>query len=366
MEERRGGEDFGYCRSQSPLRELSATGGTIRQMGLSSFMNALGINSAVRVARIGLLLFGMILAVREFPRMHGTLLNAPALLKCRKYTANSKHPKMSMYADRLIIGQAHAPEPQEAVAVCKALRDEDLLTPEVALVSCGPMSRPDGIVYSTAPESALANDGRRFVIKGAGDPSIVVAEMVGYKFAQILGIPVPDFAVGKLANGEGPVFACELLEDVFRDVSMWLRKGEITNRDAVLRMLALDVLIANNDRNMNNLLGRSVPGQPGKIEVVAIDFEKARVVRSETPLTEIPTMKPKSFWPTGDLGRICREKLTLDMRVLKDFTKISEACINRVVDSCVGAAGAGFTRRDSVCLVLNKRLAKLESLVKEE
>ena len=271
-----------------------------------------------------------------------------------------------MAPHRIIIGHAPATDGVAPGTVNKGLTEEDLMIPEVNLVSkCGAMSRPEGIVYSTAPESALADDGKRYVIKGAGDVAVVMGELIGYKFAQVLRIPVPGFGVGRFGGEGEPVFACALLEDVFRDTSAWFAAGKVANMDAVLRLLALDAWIANNDRNMNNLLGRAAANKPGEIEVVAIDFEKARVARSETPLVEIPTMKPSSFWPTGDLGRLCRQKLKLDLGVVKEFSKLSEACVNRVVDSCVLAVGNSFTRRDSVCTVLNKRLDKLGVILKE-
>lgn len=237
---------------------------------------------------------------------------------------------------------------------------------EIALFSpCGPMTAPEGIVYSTSPQSALDQDGNRYVTKGAGDVDTVVAELIGYKFAELLEIPVPGFGVGRFGGQGGPLFVSEMLVDAQRDVSFWLKKKRFTNENAIVRLLALDVWIANNDRNMGGLLGRPTNAGSGKIEVVAIDFEKAQVVRSETPLTEIPLMRPKAFWPTGQLGALCREILNLDLRVVADFAVFNENRVGQIVDCCVAAVGDGFKKRDSVCIALQRRLAKLHDLVEE-
>ncbi len=271
-----------------------------------------------------------------------------------------------MHSGRIIIGQQPPAQAAQAQPAGGTLAPGDLLVREVALISHGgPVEAPEGIVYSTQPRTALDLDGNHYVTKGTGDVGMVVAELVGYKLAELLKIPVPGFGVGRFGADGEPLFVSEMVGDAQRDVAPWLKKKLVTNGDAVLRLLALDVWIANNDRNMGGLLGRPVQSEPGKIEIVAIDFEKAQVVRHDTPLVGIPLMNPKAFWPTGTLGKLCREVLNLDVGIVTEFAGFTDGQVGQVVDSCVAAVGDGFTRRDSVCFTLRKRLAKLTDLVKE-
>ena len=112
------------------------------------------------------------------------------------------------------------------------------------------MSRPLNIIYSTNPELAFDASGAKYCIKGSDDAGIVLAELLGHILAGFLHIPVPDFAVGHFSDIGSPVFASAFVENAARDVEPWLKRGKVSKCDTLARLIALDVWIANNDRNI--------------------------------------------------------------------------------------------------------------------
>jgi hypothetical protein len=160
------------------------------------------------------------------------------------------------------------------------------------------------------------------------------------------------------------VFASAVIENVTRDVTPWIKTRKVRNFDMLAKLIVLDTWLANNDRNIGNLLGRDA-GSDGEIEFVAIDFEKAAVVRKSAPLIEIPMMPPKSFWPRGLLGEMCRNVIKLNVQTLDIFKKISDEKIAQVVVTSSAAVRCGEERNDSIINVLKKRRDNLSKLVND-
>jgi hypothetical protein len=245
----------------------------------------------------------------------------------------------------------------------------NLIIPEVALSSnAGPMERPANIVYSTNPHLALAEDGSKYCVKGAEDVGIVLAELLGHVFAGIVQIPVPDYAVGRFDDASAPVFASSVLENAVRDVEPWVKLNRVSDTGLLSRLIALDIWLANNDRNIGNLLGRpEATSNNGSIELVAIDFEKAATVRKTAPTIEIPAMPPKSFWPRGTLGTYCRTRASIAKAGLSRFTGISDGQIHSAVGGAFAAVRMDNPEKmDTVRAILRKRRDNLESLLQAE
>ena len=242
----------------------------------------------------------------------------------------------------------------------------DLIVPEVSLVTKGPPVKAAlNVVYSTAPVSALDEFGNHYFVKGEDDHRIVLAEAISHVFAGLLEIPVPSYAVGRF-GGNGPaVFASSVVDNATRDVSLWIQRGKVSNPDMLTRLVALDVWVANNDRNMGNLLGRPSNTDANMIELVAIDFEKAAVVRKTAPLIEIAAMPAKGFWPRGDLGTRCKSFLKWSNADLERISAVSDENIAQVVASCVAAVRCDSAQNDSISHVLKKRRDGISVLVKE-
>ena len=119
------------------------------------------------------------------------------------------------------------------------------------------VSSAEGIVYSTDPHVAFDGFENRYVVKGESDPGIITAEIVGHLFATECGIPVPEFRIGTFANNNEKVFASRFV-DGLRDVRSHIKRKRLTNPETLPRTLALDVLLANKDRNAGNFVGRYV------------------------------------------------------------------------------------------------------------
>src|SRR5207244_2350028 len=71
--------------------------------------------------------------------------------------------------------------------------------------------------------------------------------------------------------------------------------------------VAVDVWLANTDRNIGNVLAR--PRSDKKFELVFIDFEKSLTLRPFPVI--LSNIQPGKLWPTGDLGHEIRAKKTL-------------------------------------------------------
>ncbi|HXN18454.1 MAG TPA: HipA family kinase [Candidatus Binatus sp.] len=189
---------------------------------------------------------------------------------------------------------------------------------------------PQGVVYSTHPRRTLAQDGHVYFVKGP-DLNVVVAEVVSHLLAQQIELQVPEFALAKSGSTAGFLFASREVQG-FRAVDSWLAAGKVRNPTLVQLMHLFDVLVANRDRNIGNLIGETIRGQhSSELRLVAIDFEKAEALRGNYPLTTVPTIPPGRLRPSGILGTLLQNDHTAAVQ----FAAVER--INR--DDILGAFG---------------------------
>jgi hypothetical protein len=162
---------------------------------------------------------------------------------------------------------------------------------------------PTGIVFSNAPETATGSDGKTYYVKG-WDSEVAFAEVAGCLLAAEAGLRVPVAAVcsfnGRLCAG------VEEVERPIRTISPWLAKMDrIVNRSDLYAVIAVDTWLANDDRNMGNLVGS--PAEDGRILLSMIDFEKSKTLR-RNPTIESDGVGPRALWPTSELGNLLRQE----------------------------------------------------------
>jgi hypothetical protein len=162
---------------------------------------------------------------------------------------------------------------------------------------------PEGVVFSTDPRRAEAENEVPYFIKGP-DLATVFAEISGCMLAREAGLPIPDVAACEF---EGDVYAGSArVDDAVRDVEPWLnRPQQIRNFDDLFSTLVVDVWLANKDRNIGNVLGR--PWRGAKVEFVFIDFEKS-IALHPSPTVSSTMLEPRALWPSGILGRELRAR----------------------------------------------------------
>jgi hypothetical protein len=234
---------------------------------------------------------------------------------------------------------------------------QDFSSPRVLdLVEEGvPVVAPPGMVYSTAPRSRRAEDGHAYVTKGP-DIGILAAEALGYGLARPLGIAVPEFAFGR--DTAGLWFASRKLDRALRDPAPFIRK----RREAIARVIALDIWLCNSDRNMGGLLiDQKV--QAAEDDVVAIDFEKSHVASDAHPLIKVPTVPSAKLWPTGELGTKMIGA-TQPHALIDEIEQISDHLIDGVIGSIVAVLSA-WTWAESTCAVLKNRRKNIHKLIAE-
>jgi hypothetical protein len=160
------------------------------------------------------------------------------------------------------------------------------------------------MVYRTRPQIGYATDGRMFYLKGPA-PEIVVAEVLGYTLATQVGLPVPGAALCRLRGEQAIYFASEAV-GYHSALDRLVRSEDVYNPNFLGDCIAFDVWTANDDRNIGNIVGRSVPGtEPGTVELLAIDFEQAHILHGDDFLA-IGAMPPRGWWPKDVLGSKCR------------------------------------------------------------
>ena len=212
-----------------------------------------------------------------------------------------------------------------------------------------PVRAPDAMVYSTAPRFCNATDGKAYVVKGADDPDAVAAEAIGYTFAKLLDLEVPDFAV---ADG-GRLFASLHVDGCFRDPAPFFAD----HLPMIARVILLDVFLFNDDRNVGAFVAHPSRG------LVALDFEKSKVVRLRHPLVELATLDPKKVWPRGALREVAgRCKMPDEFR--NRIEQLTDVAIHSVVQGVAQAVPA-YTWGDASELALRSRRDNFRKLVAE-
>jgi hypothetical protein len=127
--------------------------------------------------------------------------------------------------------------------------------------------------------------------------------VVGCLLATEAGLRVPAATVcsfnGQLCAG------VEEVEHPIRGVAPWLVNANgIVNRNDLYAVIAVDTWLANDDRNMGNLVGS--PADDGRILLSMIDFEKSKTLGRNPTITSVQ-VEPRRLWPTGELGALLKE-----------------------------------------------------------
>jgi hypothetical protein len=223
------------------------------------------------------------------------------------------------------------------------------------------VSAPEGIVYSTSPKRAEGLDGQSYFVKGP-NVEVTFAELAGCSLASEVGLIVPPVAVCKFE--EAKYCGSRKVADSLRDVSAWLKKPQkIANRDDLYSVIVADAWLANVDRNLGNVLGRSTHGS--EIEAIMIDFEKSKTLRPN-PIIESTMVQPHALWPTGELGQVLRTTKPLHppQQIIDRIRQMSaERCaeiINDVVEKLGPVAWA-----DNSIEAVSRRGAKIVDIAGE-
>jgi hypothetical protein len=250
-----------------------------------------------------------------------------------------------------------------------AQRPRDELTPFlpglaiIDMVGGGvPIHAPAGMVYSTGPESWWDDQQGSYVVKGP-EVGVVAAELAAYAFARRLNVAVPDWSAARLPSKPGIFFASHKLEGAIRDVEPWLRRRDPKLLTELGQIVILDIWLANEDRNLGNLLGRPA-GENRRVELVAIDFEKAATLRHAQPIISTANLPPERLWPREDLGRaLAGWPAPADF--IGHVEGLADEDIQRVVDNTRQVLGDIFTWADSSINVLCARRRRIGDLARE-
>lgn len=147
-----------------------------------------------------------------------------------------------------------------------------------------------------------------------------------------------------------------------RSIRPWLKSMErINNADDLYHVVAVDTWLANNDRNMGNLVG--CPLKDGRIDVYMIDFE-ASLALGPNPFTSV-AIEPKTLWPTTELGAILKAGRPKEcpQGILDKIHNIEERTIRDLVNPCAATLEAITWGEDSIQVLL-RRAAKIHDHVK--
>lgn len=155
---------------------------------------------------------------------------------------------------------------------------------------------------------ALSDGFGDVVVKGP-DLGVVFSEAAGYTFATGLGIPVPPFGVCQVPGEDGLSFCCKKLRGRF-PIDHWVEHELAANNEMIPQTIVFDIWVGNHDRNMGNFIEDAgelrAAGQDDGTMIFAIDFEKSAVLRGEPDWLTLNAWPATRFWPSDDLGRLCR------------------------------------------------------------
>jgi hypothetical protein len=163
------------------------------------------------------------------------------------------------------------------------------------------VSAPEGMVYSTSPYVALGEDGISYFVKGP-EPEVVFAELTGCLLAREAGLVVPDVAVCTFS--EERYCGSRSVAGAMRNVAPWLKQPQkVSNLADLYKVIVVDAWLANDDRNIGNVLAR--PLRRSQVELVMIDFERSKTLRPK-PIVTSTMVEARRLWPTGELGHALR------------------------------------------------------------
>jgi hypothetical protein len=221
-----------------------------------------------------------------------------------------------------------------------------------------PVIGEPGKVYSTAPRIASATDGRTFYIKNKSI-EVIFKEVTGCRLAASCGLKVPD---SYLCEFQSEIYAGVVaVPKAQRSMRPWLKSmDKINNTDDLYNVIAVDTWLANNDRNMGNLVGCA--SKDGRIDVYMIDFE-ASLALGPNPFTST-AIDPKALWPTAELGAILKvgKPKECPQGILEKIHQIQEKTIRSVVQPTAETLGGVTWSEDSIEVLL-RRAAKIDAYV---
>lgn len=226
-----------------------------------------------------------------------------------------------------------------------------------------PVTPPQGLVYSTNPMHARATDGHTYILKGP-ETSVVFAEAACYQLAALVGLSVPPCRLCTLPGSGSVVFASRELR-TRSALETIVRTGRTLNPELLEETIAFDVWVANEDRNMGNIVGEPhVTNGTGIVRLYAIDFEKAAVLAGidRFSVTAMPAAK---FWPTGVLGDLCGG-LTVPTEFCGRISEVQRPAIAGLVQQTVWDLNMPQVPWiDTAIDVLVQRAARIVALVHE-
>jgi hypothetical protein len=83
--------------------------------------------------------------------------------------------------------------------------------------------------------TAMDSEGAKYVVKGDGDPMMVLAEHLGHTLARAADVLVPDFHVANMPDSQQPLFASSMIEENRVDeIERFIRRGRVTNLESLL------------------------------------------------------------------------------------------------------------------------------------
>jgi hypothetical protein len=214
-----------------------------------------------------------------------------------------------------------------------------------------PVSAPAGIVYSTNPYTAEAENGKTYFVKGP-ELEIVFAEIAGCLLASSVGIPVP--AVALCSAGGERLAGSEKVDEAFRDSSVPLKRLErISNLEDLYNVIVVDAWLGNTDRNLGNVL--AAPSGEGRAELVMIDFEKSAALRRH-PRVQSTLIEYRNLWPTGELGERARELRPLfpPQPILQKIAAVNKNKCLEVLHPLIDSIGQVAWADDSVGAVASR------------
>jgi hypothetical protein len=144
------------------------------------------------------------------------------------------------------------------------------------------------------------------------------------------------------------------------------RGGQIANPELIADAMVFDVWTCNVDRNLGNIVASSQHGGArGRVQILAIDFEKAHVLRGELSRFEVTAIHTSRLWPLEELGAICAQCRFPDA-MIRSVQQLTSDAISGVIEEVI--AGLNYPevpwRAATEALLIHRR-DLLEQLVRE-
>lgn len=226
------------------------------------------------------------------------------------------------------------------------------------LLEAGAVQGPPGIIFSTSPRVGTTADGKQVFVKGP-QADVVFAEAVGFGLADMADVDVPVWGMAEV-QGEGPLFV-SIAAPHRSALDVLLRSDLGMDRAPIAACIALDVWLANPDRNLLNLVAGTWPD--GALRFLAIDFEKSMVLRGVSRFI-LATHSPEMFLPREALRPFC-SGLPIPGRIVERIQAIPEGEIRHLVHEVGNLVCQSPDADDLIVDHLLVRRESLQSLIQE-